>query len=137
MVAGAAAAQDAAHFSPTYAASQGSPYSEIYARTFGAPPLETAAPPPAATPASALGPAPDPATKAAVVAKADVVPKAAVVYVIENGQLLTYRAEDYASGEGKALAGAALPTAPAGGRLYGAIPPEPAADGPIPLRPPE
>jgi hypothetical protein len=113
---GGAAAQDAAYFSPTYAASRGSPYSEVYARTFGAPPLETAAAPPAAAqaPASGLG----------------------VVYIIEGGRLLTYSAGDYASGGGQALAGTALPTAPAGGRLYGAMPPQPAAaDGPIPLLP--
>ena len=111
LLAGSAAAQDAAHFGPTYAASRGSPYSEVYARTFGAP-LETAAPPPAAPGAPA------------------------VVYVIEDGRLLTYSAGDYASGGGQALAGTALPAAPTGGRLYGAIPPEPAAgDGPIPLLP--
>ena len=113
---GGAAAQDAAYFSPTYAASRGSPYSEVYARTFGAPPLETAAAPPAAAGTAATGPA--------------------VVYVIEDGRLLTYSAGDYASGGGQALAGTALPTAPAGGRLYGAMPPQPAAaDGPIPLLP--
>src|SRR3546814_4471407 len=49
LAAGNAAAQDAAYFSPTFAASRGSPYSEVYAATFGArtvgaPPLETAAP---------------------------------------------------------------------------------------------
>jgi len=117
---GGAAAQDAAYFSPTYAASRGSPYSEVYARTFGAPLLETAAAPPAAAEIPASGPG--------------VVP--GVVYVIEDGRLLTYSAGDYASGGGQALAGTALPTAPAGGRLYGAMPPQPAAaDGPIPLLP--
>jgi hypothetical protein len=125
---GVAAAQDAAHFSPTYAASQGSPYSEIYARTFGTPrktaaggaPLETAA----GTPAAAAKSAGDPVAA----------PK--VVYIIEGGRLLTYSAADYGRGVGEALAAAELPTGPAGGRLHGAIPPEPAADGqPIPLLP--
>jgi hypothetical protein len=116
---GAAAGQDAAQFSPTYAASQGSPYRAVYARTFGAPPLETAAPPPAAvSPALDIVPAPD------------------VVYVIEGGRLLTYRAEDYARGEGPEIAGAPVPVAktPYGGfssgvraptvtdRLYGTAP---------------
>jgi hypothetical protein len=109
---GGAAAQDAATFSPTYAASRGSPYSEIYAETFRAgttaPPLETAAPPAAAT-----APAGTPA----------------VVYVIEGGRLLTYNADDYAHGGGQALADTALPAAPSGGRLYGAVPPQPASGG--------
>jgi hypothetical protein len=83
---GAAAGQNAAQFSPTYAASQGSPYSAVYARTFGAAPLETSAP-------AAASPAPD------------------VVYVIEGGRLLTYRAEDYARGEGPEIAGAPVPVA--------------------------
>lgn len=114
--ASSAAAQDAAYFSPTFAASHGSPYSEIYARTFGAPPLETAAPAPAAAPADAPAPS--------------------VVYVIENDRLLTYSATDFARGGAQALAGAALPTAPAGGRLYGAIPPAPADSGDaVPLLP--
>lgn len=97
-----AAAQSAAYFSPTYAASQGSPYSEVYARTFGSggPPLETSAPPPAVP---ETGPASAPE---------------ATVYVIEGGRVLTYSAEDYASG-GTALARSALPSA--GG---GAIAPE-------------
>lgn len=109
---GAALAQDAAYFTPTYAASRGSPYSEVYARAFGAPPLETAAPP------------------------AEVASPAGVVYVIENGRLLTYSAEDYAHG-GPASAGTKLPAAPGEGRLYGAIPPLPALDVPLPLRKPD
>lgn len=86
--AGAAAAQSAAHFSPTYAASEGSPYSDIYARAFGAgaPPLETAAPP-------AAGAA-----------------ESSVVYVIEGGRLLTYSAEAY-SGGGGARGSSLLPPA--------------------------
>lgn len=109
LAAGATAAQDAAYFSPIYAASQGSPYSEVYARTFGGPPLETAAPAPAAS----------------------VAPAPSVVYVIEGGRLLTYSAENYLSG-GDALAGAPLPDGMGGGRLYGAVPPAPA---PVPLLP--
>lgn len=127
-----AAGQEAAYFTPTYAASQGSPYSEVYARTFGAAPLETAAPPP---PSGA--------------------PTPSVVYVIEDGRLLTYSAEAYERGEGEPLAGTPLAAAeaPYGGfapelraarvtdRLYarpqlettaGAAP----AGGPIPLLPP-
>ena len=96
-----AAAQSAAYFSPTYAASEGSPYSEVYARAFGAggPPLETSAPrptlqlrPPPASPGVAPG----------------------VVYVIEDGRLLTYSAESYATG-GQALARSSLPPAGPGG----------------------
>jgi len=118
LAAAGAAAQDAAYFSPTYAASRGSPYSEVYARTFGAPPLETAAPAPAGTGASgAAGAAPAPT----------------VVYVIEGGRLLTYRAEDYAGG-GAAVAGTPLPAAAPGGRLYGAVPPA-SAGAPVPLQP--
>src|SRR3546814_14822594 len=50
LAAGNAAAQDAAYFSPTFAASRGSPYREVYAATFvartvGAPPPEPAHPP--------------------------------------------------------------------------------------------
>ncbi|HMA15383.1 MAG TPA: hypothetical protein VKP12_11390 [Kiloniellaceae bacterium] len=106
---GAAAAQDAAYFTPTYAASRGSPYSEVYARTFGAAPLETAAPPAASD--------------------------AGAVYVIEDGRLLTYSAEDYARG-GPASAGAALPGGAADGRLYGAIPRQPDLTPPLPPRKP-
>jgi hypothetical protein len=109
---GAALAQDAAYFTPTYAASRGSPYSEVYARTFAPAPLETAAPP------------------------AEAARPAGVVYVIEDGRLLTYSAEAYAHG-GPASAGAALPAAAAEGRLYGAIPPQPALDVPLPLRKPD
>ena len=95
------AAQKARHFSPTYAASDGSPYSSVYARTFGAggppaqpaPPLETSAAPPAS---SATQSEPD-----------GIVPDG-IVYVIQDGQLLSYRAEDYAQG-GPALSGAAVP----------------------------
>jgi hypothetical protein len=96
---GAASAQSAAYFSPTYAASEGSPYSEVYARTFGAggPPLETSAPPPADPPRLAAPPAP--AVQGA----------AAMVYVIEGGRLLTYNAEAYANG-GEALVRSALPS---------------------------
>lgn len=107
----AASAQEAAYFTPTYAASRGSPYSEVYARTFGAPPLETAAPP------AADGPG------------------AAAVYVIEDGRLLTYSAEDYARG-GPASGDTAL-TAATEGRLYGAIPPQPVVDPPLPRRKPD
>lgn len=91
----AAPAQTAPYFSPTYAASEGSPYSDVYARTFGAgaPPLETSAPP-------ASPPPPGP-----VAAEND----SPVVYVIDNGRLLTYRAEDYASGSGEAEAQVPLP----------------------------
>ena len=131
----AAAGQDAAYFTPTYAASQGSPYSEVYARTFGAPPIVTAAPPPAA---------PNPS----------VAPTPSVVYVIEDGRLLTYSAEVYARGGGEPLAGAPLPAADASygrlapevrvptvaDRLYARPPLESAAgaapdNGPIPLLP--
>jgi len=131
-----AAAQSAAYFSPTYAASEGSPYSEVYARAFGAggPPLETSAPP-AATPGA-------------------VVP-GAVVYVIEGGRVLTYNAEDYASG-GAALARSALPSPGSGtlnpevrvptiaDRLYDTPAPSPVLEtaagpqdgaGPVPLLP--
>jgi hypothetical protein len=85
---GAAVAQSAAHFSPTYAASEGSPYSDIYARTFGAGarPLETAAPPAADTAGSSI------------------------VYVIEGGRLLTYSAEAYTEG-GQAQGSTLLPPA--------------------------
>lgn len=139
---GHAGAQDAAVFTPTYAASTGSPYSDVYARTFGTTgrpdaaasqaeplPLETAAPPPSAQEAApAVGPG--------------------VVYVIEGSRLLTYRAADYASG-GTAVDQAPLPpadTAYIGGapevqvptiadRLY-SRPPATPAGGPIPLPPP-
>lgn len=99
-----ALAQDAAYFSPTYAASDGSPYSSVYARAFGAggPPLETGASLPAPPPAPPKGPA---------AAAPGVVPS--VVYVIEGGRLLTYRAEDYASGGGAALAHSSVPAADA------------------------
>jgi hypothetical protein len=92
---GTASAQNAAYFSPTYAASEGSPYSEVYARTFGAggPPLETGAPPPALT-------APPPPPENA---------RPTAVYVIEDGRVLTYSAEDYAQG-GEALARSDLPS---------------------------
>jgi len=93
---GTASAQSAAYFSPTYAASEGSPYSEVYARAFGAggPPLETSAPPPA-----------DPPRLTAPAAQGG----AGTVYVIEGGRLLTYNAEDYASG-GEALVRSELPS---------------------------
>ena len=104
-----AGAQDAAVFTPTYAASPGSPYSDVYARAFGTtgrpdaaasqaepPPLETAAPPPASAQEAAPGVAPG------------VVPD--VVYVIEGSRLLTYRAADYAGG-GSAVDQAPLPPA--------------------------
>ena len=96
---GTASAQNAAYFSPTYAASEGSPYSEVYARTFGAggPPLETSAPPPAPPPRLAAPPAPP----------GNSLP--GVVYVIENGRVLTYSAEAYAQG-GEALARSDLPS---------------------------
>src|SRR3546814_18305485 len=93
LAAGNAAAQDAAYFSPTFAASRGSPYSEVYAATFGArtvgaPPLETAAP-------------------------TVVVPT--LVYVIQDGRLLTYSAGDYGRG-GEALTTTALPASLPNGR---------------------
>jgi len=142
---GVAAAQDAAYFSPTYAASHGSPYSEVYARTFGAeggaPPMETAAPPPPARSAPSV----------------PILPPFApppVVYVIEDNRLLTYDAEDYARGTGAALSGVALPgngSAPGGpapevrvptiaDRLYAPPPLETAAGAasggaPVPLVP--
>lgn len=108
---GGADAQDAAVFTPTYAASQGSPYSEVYARAFGTtgspaaaadaagpPPLETAAAPPAQEGApEALDPGDVPG----------VVP--GVVYVIEGGRLLTYEAADYPAGA--AVGQAPLPPA--------------------------
>ena len=102
---GTAGAQSAAYFSPTYAASEGSPYSEVYARTFGAggPPLETSAPP--ASPPGGSPPrlaAPPPGARVPV-----------VVYVIEDGRLLTYSAEDYANG-GEASSRSALPSAGGG-----------------------
>lgn len=105
---GTASAQSAAHFSPTYAASEGSPYSEVYARTFGAggPPLETSAPPPVDPPSLTAPPAPPESGPPAV------------VYVIENGRVLTYSAEAYAQ-DGEALARSDL--ASVGG---GAMPPE-------------
>jgi len=142
---GHAGAQDAAVFTPTYAASPGSPYSDVYARTFGTtgrpdaaagqtepPPLETAAAPPAS----------------AEEAAPDVVP-GAVVYVIEGSRLLTYRAADYAGG-GSAVDQAPLPpaeTAYIGGapevqvptiadRLYSRSAPAAKAGGPVPLLPP-
>lgn len=129
-----AAAQNAATFSPTYAASEGSPYRDVYARTFGAggPPAEGT--PPLVTGASPPAPAADSAGD--------------VVYVIEDGRLLTYRAEDYARG-GPALSGAALPAAAGDAaarpraelssitnRLYGAPPPQTTGAGPAaPSRP--
>ncbi|MGF1592193.1 MAG: hypothetical protein ACFCUW_02875 [Kiloniellaceae bacterium] len=138
-MAGTAVAQSAAHFSPTYAASEGSPYSEIYARTFGAgaPPLETAAPPAIDT------------------AEAPVIAESSVVYVIEGGRLLTYSSEAYTGG-GQAQGSALLPPAEADYRalapevrvptvadsLYG-VPPLDTAAGPdtpaapIPLLPPQ
>ncbi|WP_340118458.1 hypothetical protein [Pelagibius sp. 7325] len=152
--AGSAGAQDAAVFTPTYAASPGSPYSDVYARTFGTtgrpdaaagqaepPPLETAAPP-----ASALEAAP------AFVPTGVPAGVPAVVYVIEGSRLLTYRASDYAGG-GAAVDQAPLPpaeTAYIGGapevrvptiadRLYSrSAPAGPAVEtgDPIPLLPP-
>ncbi len=135
---GAATAQDGRYFSPTYAASDGSPYSSVYARTFGAggpPPVEATAPAPLVTGTGPLVPA----TPAG---PPDSSPDAGVVYVIEDGRLLTYRAEDYARGR-SAVAGAAVPPAVTGSvvstppadlssitsRLYGA-PPLPTAAGP-------
>lgn len=137
----AAQAQNASYFSPTYAASQGSPYSSVYAKTFGA-----GGPPPPATPEPAPRPAPQPLVTSAGPQTSG---EDDVVYVIENGRLLTYRAEDYARGKGQAVAGTAVPPAPAGrvaapaaelpsitGRLYGAAPLETAApDAPIRLVP--
>ena len=128
----AARAQSAPYFSPTYAASEGSPYSSIYAQTFGA-----GGPPASQAPAASAAPAPL-ETAAGPAAP----PESGVVYVIEDGRLLTYRAEDYAQG-GQALAGTAVPPAPSGAadlssiadRLYEAAPLETAA-GPIPLVPP-
>lgn len=127
-----ATAQEARHFSPTHAASDGSPYSSVYARTFGAggspaqpaPPLETSAAPPAS---SAAQSEPD-----------------GIVYVIQDGRLLSYRAEDYAHG-GPALSGAAVPPNAGAGatppaeltgitrRLYDTTRPA----GPIQLVPPQ
>jgi hypothetical protein len=136
--AGPAAAQDASYFSPTYAASDGSPYSSVYARTFGA-----GGPPPAEAPAQApLVTGAGPSVPATPAAPADSGPDSSVVYVIEDGRLLTYRAEDYARGRG-AVAGAAVPPAVTGSagstppadlssitnRLYG-TPPLPTAAGP-------
>jgi hypothetical protein len=143
-----AAAQDASYFSPTYAASDGSPYSSVYARTFGAggPPAQPAPPPEAPLETSAAPTAAPPQSGTE-----------GVVYVIEDGRLLTYRAEDYARGRG-AVAGAAVPPAVTGSagstppadlssitnRLYGAPPPGspllPTAAGPaapIQLVPPQ
>ncbi|MEO3429068.1 hypothetical protein AAFN88_09445 [Pelagibius sp. CAU 1746] len=154
--AGTAAAQDARHFSPTYAASEGSPYSSVYARTFGAggpPPAAPAAPLiTSAAPSTPVSPAAPPGRgpeDGAVSA-----PGNDVVYVIEGGRLLTYRAADYARGRG-AVAGAAIPPAVTGsagaapatelsgiaGRLYRPSPPAPLATGagpggPIRLIPP-
>lgn len=132
-----ATAQEASYFSPTYAASEGSPYSSVYARTFGAggppapeAPLETGAAPPEPVP-------PEPAPAGSGTGD--------VVYVIENGRLLTYKAQDFARG-GPAVTGTAVPPAPGGaelssitGRLYGTPPsrPEAEATGPIPLLPPQ
>jgi hypothetical protein len=126
------------------AAAQGSPYSDIYARAFGV------APPPTAIPATPL-PGPGGAGEAA---------SGDVVYVIEDGRLLTYRAGDYASGNGEALTRSPLPSAESAysfsppellipsiaDRLYGTAPLETAAGeaaaanaeapAPIPLFPP-
>lgn len=134
-----ATAQDAPYFSSTYAASEGSPYSSVYARTFGAggppAPLETGAAPSGLAP-SDLAPS-DPAPTESKAGE--------VVYVIENGRLLTYRAEDFARG-GRAVTSTAVPPAPGGaelsgitGRLYGSPPAAPVEDaaGPIPLVPPQ
>jgi hypothetical protein len=97
--AGTALAQSAAYFSPTYAASDGSPYSAVYARTFGAggSPLETSAPPPA-NPPRLTAPPPPPGNTPPL-----------AVYVIEDGRVLTYSAEDYAQG-GEARARSDLPS---------------------------
>ncbi|GAB4358405.1 MAG: hypothetical protein Kow00114_10570 [Kiloniellaceae bacterium] len=138
-----AGAQDAAVFTPTYAASQGSPYSDVYARTFGTtgrpaaeepPPLETAAAPPAQAGAPQA------------IAPGGTAPE--VVYVIEGGRLLTFEAADYPAG----TAADAAPLPPAETAYIGAAPevqvptiadrlyrqpPAPApAGGPIPLLPP-
>src|SRR3546814_20132966 len=112
LAAGNAAAQDAAYFSPTFAASRGSPYSEVYAATFGArtvgaPPLETAAP-------------------------TVVVPT--FVYVIQDGRLLTSSPGAYGRG-GAALTTKPLPARLSHRRAYGPLPPTPAADPP-PVPPP-
>lgn len=137
-----ATAQEARHFSPTHAASDGSPYSSVYARTFGAggspaqpaPPLETSAAPPASSAAQSEpdGIVPD-----------GIVPDG-IVYVIQDGRLLSYRAEDYAQG-GPALSGAAVPPNAGAGatppaeltgitrRLYDTTRPA----GPIQLVPPQ
>ncbi|MGD1877431.1 MAG: hypothetical protein ACFB13_08015 [Kiloniellaceae bacterium] len=104
----AAVAQDAAYFTPTYAASQGSPYSDVYARAFGTPPAPVQAAPAQAAPLETSAPPPDapPANPAA-----SGQPNAEVVYVIEGSGLLTYRAEDYASGRGEAVSRSPLPPA--------------------------
>ncbi|WP_193369950.1 hypothetical protein [Pelagibius marinus] len=147
---GTAAAQDASYFSPTYAASDGSPYSSVYARTFGAggpppPASRAAAPPPETAPLVTGAGRPLPATPAV---PADSGPDGSVVYVIEDGRLLSYRAEDYARGRG-AFAGAAVPPAVTGSaaatppadlssitsRLYGASPLDTGAGPAAPSRP--
>lgn len=132
-----AAAQSAAYFSPTFAASEGSPYSEVYARAFGAggpPPAAPAPPLVTAAPAPDTGVAPD----------GGVIPDGGVVYVIEGGRLLTVDAADYARGSATALATAPLPDsgptpgAPAAAipgiadRLYGTAPQETAAGSKAP-----
>ena len=138
-------AQDAAVFTPTFAASQGSPYSEVYARAFGTtgspaaavgaagpPPLETAAAPPAQEGAPGVVPGGVPGVAPGV------------VYVIEGGRLLTYEAADYPAGA--AVGQAPLP--PAETAYIGAAPDvqvptiadrlysRPPAAAPIPLLPP-
>lgn len=143
--AGPAAAQDARYFSPTYAASDGSPYSSVYARTFGA-----GGPPAAGAPAAPpLVTGAGPAVPATPTLPADSGPDGSVVYVIEDGRLLTYRAEDYTRGR-DAVAGAAVPPAVIGSagstppadlssitnRLYGAPPPLATGAGPTAPSPP-
>ncbi len=144
-----AAAQSAAYFSPTFAASEGSPYSDIYARAFGA-----GGPPSAAHPAPAA-PLVTAAPPVATPPDTGVVPDTGVIYVIEGGRLLTVDARDYARGSATALSTAPLPdSGPAPGapaaalpgiadRLYGAPPLEtaagsgtPAPGAPIRLVPP-
>lgn len=139
LMAGGSIAQTAPHFSPTYAASDGSPYSSVYARTFGAGAPTNAAAPPLVTSAPPVTPPTTPPAAG----------DSGVVYVIEDGRLLTYRAEDYARGGGRALAGSPLPPASSGAaapggqadlssiadRLYGA-PPLDTAAGAVPSEAP-
>ena len=110
LFAAAANAQDATYFTPTYAASQGSPYSDVYARAFGTPPAPAQGTPAQAKPAQG-GPAQAAPLETSAPPPESDQTDADVVYVIEGDGLLTYRAEDYASGRGSAVAQSPLPPA--------------------------